>query len=276
MYRFAHDAMACTFEAILVAGDPRYAAQAAEAVWDEVDRLEAALSRYREGSEVWQVNAAAGGDWVRVGVDLLACLDVARRVAAVTDRAFDVMFDSGADAAGVGLAVLQVDADHHAVGLRADGAVLDLGGVAKGYALDRAAAVLADWGLTRGLVHAAESTVLALPGGDAPHRLDIRDPTGERDTLQAVPLPPGRAVAGSGVDRQGAHIRDPRTGQPATGRRGAWSIAADAATADALSTAYQVLDEPAIAAACDARPGAGGMVMRADGGLARFGGWPSP
>ena len=90
LQRFAHEAMACTWGAWLVCDDAQYAAQAARALFEEVDRIEQELSRFIVHSDVARVNESEVGAAVQVGFELIECLDLAFRIHRETGGAFDV------------------------------------------------------------------------------------------------------------------------------------------------------------------------------------------
>jgi thiamine biosynthesis lipoprotein len=255
VHRFSHEAMATVFEVRCAHPDARYARQAADAAFAVVDRLEQELSRFVGNSDVSRVNALGLGETARVGPSTLDCLLVAQRMREVTGGAFDVSLGSGLDA-------LELDADAFTVRARRDGVRLDLGGIGKGYAVDRAAELLAgDWGLEHVLVHGGFSSVLALsapPGADG-WPLTLTAPASGQPIARLSAS--HRALSASGT-RKGEHILDPRTGRPAAGRA-AWVAlpragegSEDAAAiAEALSTAFMVLPEDEIAALHGRWPG---------------------
>jgi thiamine biosynthesis lipoprotein len=158
-----------------------------------------------------------------------------------------------------------VDRASRTVFVSADNVEIDLGGVGKGYAVDRVADVLRDWNIDSALVNAGQSTLLALgcaPDGQ-PWRIAIRDPRDHARSLGAVRLA-DRALSGSGVALHGQHIIDPRSGAPARGGLGAWALAPDAALSDALSTAFMILSDDEIEAYC-ADHNAVGAIMFPEG-----------
>ena len=244
VHRFAHAAMATVFEVHCVHADPRYAGQAAEAAFDVVDRLEQDLSRFVANSDVSRINALGAGDTARVSPQTMACLELAVMMHAVTRQAFDISI-------GTGLERLELVPDSFAVLAREAGAQLDLGGIGKGFAVDRMAESLREWDVHIALVHGGFSSVLA---GDAPHGRDgwplTLSAPGGGEVLARVRARQ-LALSASGT-RKGDHILDPRTGRPAR-RRAAWvalpfdgagSLAAfvsPASIAEALSTAFMVL-----------------------------------
>ncbi len=246
--RFEHDAMACTFELLLCEPDARYAAQAADEAFAELDRLEAELSRFVPTSDVARINRLQPGEAVAVCEATLECLELADQVARLTGGAFDVAYASDPPAAGE---PLMVDRRGARVAVTRAGVRLDLGGIGKGYALDRLARLLRQWDITCALLHAGQSTALACgpgPGGEG-WRLPLRDPRGADHTLGHVCLRDA-ALSGSGRTLHGAHIVDPRAGTAAAGHLAAWALAPSAALADGLSTAAMVLDEAAIRQVC--------------------------
>ncbi len=177
--RFSHEAMDTVFEVHAVHPDERYAAQAAQAAFDLVDRLENELSRFRSNSDITRVNHLAAGESTRVGAPTLECLVIARHLFDLTGGAFDPSI-------GTGLPSLELDADDFVVRATTDGVQIDLGAIGKGYAVDLMAELLEEWGLERALVHGGFSSVLAL------------EPPEGRDGWPLTLSDPGRAVAGAG------------------------------------------------------------------------------
>ncbi len=261
--RFSHEAMNTVFEVCAVHADPQYAAQAAQAAFALVDRLEGELSRFRPNSDISRLNHLTIGESARVGEAALECLLIARHLYDLTDGAFDV-------AIGTGLSSLEIDADTFLIRATAGGVRVDLGGIGKGYAVDLMAELLEDWGLERAFVHAGFSSALALepPAGCDGWPLTLSDP-GEPSRVLARLSMRQTALSASGV-RKGDHILDPRTRAPVRGRLAAWVALprpgaaapagpglrlAPAAVADALTTAFMVLRVDQSAALCARSPG---------------------
>lgn len=158
--RFAHEAMATVFEVVSVHDDAGYARQAAQAGFELVDRLERELSRFLSNSDISRVNALAAGQAARVSPWTMECLQIAWRMHALTGGVFDISIGSGLDR-------LELVADDFVVRAREAGARLDLGGIGKGYAVDRVAELLEEWEVGCALLHGGFSSVRAL---DAPRR----------------------------------------------------------------------------------------------------------
>ena len=295
--RFAHEAMATTFEVVVAGQDGEYARQAAGEVFREIDRIEQALSRFIELSDISQINAARAGVEVRIGLRAFECLQTAARMYVETEGAFDVTIgplmdcwrnpdktprtpseaELAAARARVGMPLVEFDPKNVSVRLKADGMRLDLGGIGKGFALDKAAELLGDWGIEAALIHGGGSTVMAMgaPPGSVGWPLGVGGAGKGYPSVGKVLLR-DNAVSGSGVEYQGAHIFDPRSGKPVAGKIATWAVCAGAAKADALSTAFMVMELGAIETYCAEHPGTCAMVLPKDGGkerYTRFGPW---
>lgn len=248
--RFSHEAMASVFEIYCVHTDADYAAQAAQAAFDLLDRLERAQSRFIENSDISRINHLDAGESAPVSPWTMECLQIARHLYDLTGGMFDISIGSGWER-------LELVPDAFTVRALVAGARLDLGGIGKGYAVDRMAELLVEWDVPHALVHGGFSSVRALTG--PPDRdgwpLKLSAP-GDGRTLTRISAR-ARAFAASGLQK-GEHIQDPRTGRPVAGREAVWvAVAADdaldlspAAVADALSTAFMILPETDVAALC--------------------------
>jgi thiamine biosynthesis lipoprotein len=92
--RFSHEAMATTFEVIILHEDARYAQQAARAAFDELERLEADLSRFIENSDISRINNLTANQPLLVGLDTFECLQLSTEMYDRTKGAFDVTVGS--------------------------------------------------------------------------------------------------------------------------------------------------------------------------------------
>jgi len=245
---FAFDAMGCTFGLRIVHPRRDYARQAAWASCAEIDRLEQLFSRFVPCSDISRLNAAAANELVPVSSETIECLQLAHAVCVETAGAFDAVYRSR-QRLGAGPALV-FDPQARGVVVRVTGLDLDLGGIGKGYALDRAATVLRQWNVAAALLNAGQSTAYGLgrPPSGQRWRVGLRRPDRPDEIAGQVELT-DRAVAGSGQRVHGPHILDPRTGQPPA-RSAAWALAPTAALADALSTAFMVMSTEEIRAYC--------------------------
>ena len=254
---FTHEAMATTFQ-IFVAGRPaEYSRQAATAAFRELDRLENELSRYLATSDIARVNQLGSGQSLVLGEDALQCLLGAAQISALTDRAFDPAYATPR-IAGVDEPLFALDPAAHTLTSLTDGLHLDLGAVGKGYALDRMAEILAEWDIAAACLQSGGSTALALAAPPASSGWPIGVSEDVRNFTN-------RAVSASGLTVQGEHLIDPRSRSPARRTRRVWSFAGNAADSDALSTAFFVMTDEAVAAFCERHPEYGAVLTRPDG-----------
>lgn len=272
--RFSHEAMATTFEVFILHEDGHYARQAAQAAFDKLDELEQDLSRYIENSDISRINNLSAGQSARVGPDTFECLQISRRVNSETNGAFDITVGSlmscwlnpdktlrvpseeelNLARQRTGMNHLQLDESKFMVEQLRDGVQIDLGGIGKGYAIDKMAELLGDWSIDVALIHGGYSTALGIgsPRGTKGWPVTLSDPHNLKQTLAGLCLE-SQALSGSGLQK-GRHIIDPRIAQPVEGRYAAWACARDAATADALSTAFMVMSPNEVRQYCSRHP----------------------
>ncbi|MGP8175946.1 MAG: FAD:protein FMN transferase [Terracidiphilus sp.] len=216
-HRFGHQAMASLFEILCVHEDANYARQAANQAFDLLDRLEGDLSCFVENSDIARINNLQAGSTVRVSRNTMECLMLALLAIEETGGAFDISL-------GTGLRKLELRPSEYEVQANAAGIRLDLGGIGKGYAVDRMAEVLVDWGIDRALIHGGCSSVRALrpPPGKAGWPLRIGLP-GEHAAPAYTYAALQCALSASGLQK-GNHIIDPRGPNPSRLRPAAWVI----------------------------------------------------
>jgi thiamine biosynthesis lipoprotein len=281
LHRFPHQAMATLFEIIVQYEDKTYAQQAANAAFDELDRIEADLSRFIENSDVARINHLPAGRPLPLSLETFECLEISAEVWAETKGAFDVtvgfIVDCWRDEQKnlrtptlqelqsarecTGMHLILFDEPTHAVALTRSPVRVDLGGVGKGYGVDRMAEMLREWSIDRALIHGGFSSVLALdaPEGSAGWPVTLSYPGNRSRSLARLELE-CIAVSGSGLEK-GPHIIDPRSGRPVERKIATWSIAPDAARADALSTAFMVMRPEEVEAYCADHPAARSLII---------------
>jgi len=243
VHQFNHRAMATHFQVRVANQEKTYAAQAAQASFDLLDRLESRLSRFRPNSDIAQLARLAPREKLRVSEPAFACLQIAKKMEEATQSAFCPTPAALQDQAS--LPKWELLPDEQSI-LCIDGRLdFDLGAVGKGFALDRMAELLREWDCPAFLLVAGGSSILA---GDAPPNAPGWScGLGEDDSPHRLFLSHA-SLSGSGLAVKGAHILDPRTGQPAPRQTRAWILADTAAESDALSTACMVLSEPELEA----------------------------
>lgn len=266
---------------------------ALDALFAEAEHLDARLSTYVPASEISRVNAKAARSAQAVSPEVAEILRDAQQYAQLTRGAFDVSVaplielwkraaergsaPSGAELeaarARVGARLFEVT-DVDAVRFAREGVALDLGGIAKGYALDRMLPLLRERRVESALLSFGQSSTWAVgaPPGHAGWRLLLRGPAGGFlgvITLMDQALSVSAALGQSseiGGQRYG-HILDPRDGRPLTRRRQVVVVARSAALAEALSTALLVLDVEEGLTLVTAQEDCEALLTDADGGV---------
>lgn len=249
------------------AGKAEAYAKIAETVMREI---EDELSLYRSNSVLSQLNAVAGTGSVEAGSHLRANLALARRYGDLSGGAFDVTvgplvrlwgFSGGKTpvevvpeamiaAARARVGYRNIRLEDGRASLAQPGMRVDLGGIAKGYAVDVCGDLLRARGARDFTINlAGNMRCFGRPSPERSWRIGVRDPFRGEETLGMLDLADGMAVSTSGnyerfVEIDGhryAHIIDPRTGRPVEGMAGVTVLAPTAADADALSTALFVV-----------------------------------
>ena len=266
-YHYTQLHMGVPVRILLYAPDEPAGERAATAAFARFAELEASMSDYRPASELMRLCARAGGPPVPVSPDLFRVLERAQEVARRSEGAFDVTVGPyvalwraarregrlpGKEALEqarrlVGWQKVHLDAKERTVRLEVAGMRLDLGGIAKGYACDRAREALAEQGCRRVLIEAGGDIVAGdPPPGAAGWRVRIAQARG--GTPPALSL--ARAAISSSGDTEQyvtidgtrySHIVDPRTGLGLTSRVAVTVLAGDGLTTDSLATAVSVL-----------------------------------
>jgi thiamine biosynthesis lipoprotein len=257
---FQHEAMATFFEIVIATDDYDYARHAARAAWQEIDRLEGELSRFIDSSPIARANHLRRGESIVLTLDAFECLLTAADVSLATRRAFDPAYASDRPP-GLAPEVPPFTLDPATFTLTSltDKLRLDLGAVGKGYALDRIAQLFADWNISAALLNAGGSSLL---GFGAPNSDFAGWPVGVGEGRASREIEIERtSLSASGIAVKGHHLIDPRTGAPATRTDRLWALAPTAAQADAVSTAFFVMNAAEIAAFCTEHPSIGAALV---------------
>ena len=270
LYHEVRPAMGTTVEIYLYAPGSERAAELFEAAFEEIERVEAALSHYRPTSEISRINTAAARGSVITDPEVFGliqqALDYSRRSGGAFDitvgplvRAWGFFRDDGhypspdelsAARAKVGWQKVAADSAARSIRFLTPGIELDLGGIGKGFALDHAARILQRHGVTAALLGVGQSSYLALgaPPDAEGWPVTVSCPSEPARALSTVRLR-DRSLSTSGNDQKYfeldgqrySHIIDPRTGQPTAGMMQVTVTALTATESDALSTALLVL-----------------------------------
>jgi thiamine biosynthesis lipoprotein len=251
------------------AGDAALLHAAVQAALDEVEER---MSMFRPGSELSALNRAAGGSALPVSASLYTVLAAARQVSAWSDGAFDVTVaplverwgfgtrtqrqvpvpsDIVSDRAQVNWRSLALDEASRSVTKARSGVQLDLGGIAKGYGVDRAAAALEALGIEHYMVEVGgEVRTRGVNAAGAAWRIGIEEPDASPQQARWVVPLAGRAMATSGdyrnyfveADHRYCHEIDPANGRPIDHALCSVTVVAETCImADAIATALIVL-----------------------------------
>lgn len=236
----------------------------------EMKRLEDLLTVWKEDSDVSRINQAAGKAAVKVAPETMECLRLAKRFAELSKGKFDPTFgalsglwkfdhdqDDKIPAPAevkkrlrlIDYRRLILDEAHATAKLERAGMKLHLGGIGKGYAVDKAVALIRSRGFSDFMVQAGGDLYVAGRRGDRPWRVGIRDPRGPPSAYFAASEVTDASFSTSGdyertFIQDGVryhHILDPDTGNPAMACRSVTIMAKDAVTADGISKGVFIL-----------------------------------
>ena len=266
----AAEAMATRFEVALHGAAEATLRAAAEEALAEITRLESMLSLYQPTSEIAHINTRGAQEPVPVSPEVFTLLEQCVALGEQTRGAFDItlaplmrcwrfMNDTGGAPSETDLAEaranrgwpqLWLNPEQTSVQLATEGAMLDLGSVGKGYALEQAAALLQENEFENFLIHGGTSTVCArgVQADGAPWRIAVEHPDADQPPLSIVDLQnESLSVSGIGgksfIDNAGVeqgHVIDPRTGRPTQAARVAAVVCHSATVSDAWATALLV------------------------------------
>ena len=255
--------------------DPAVAKKVIQHAFDEGRRIENLLSIYKKESEISMVNLKAGLEEVKVSGDSLYLIEKALYYSELSDGAFDITVGPLIELWGFGggekrvpektqiekalplvnYRNVSINREKSTVKLEKPGMKIDLGGIAKGYAVDRMIGILKRDGIKEAIVNAGgDIYALGNPAGKSGWHIGIRNPRNDSDTIDAVIdviKVENKAIATSGDyekfffegGKRYSHIIDPRTGVPASGVTSVTVTAETATEADALATTLFVLGE---------------------------------
>jgi thiamine biosynthesis lipoprotein len=274
--------------------DPAKAEKAIEAVLDEMRHIDETMSTYKPTSEVSQVNAHAADGPMHITKELFDLLTTALQYSEITDGAFDITYASVGymydfrkhirpDDAQIAEALPAVNFRHvlldranQTVRFARKGVRIDLGGIAKGYSVDRGIDVLKSFGYTHAFVGAGGDSRIIGDRFGKPWVVGIRDPMkGEGNVIARIPLVDA-AISTSGdyerfFDEGGVryhHIIDPHTGHSASKVRSATVIGPSATRTDGLSKTAFVLGPDKALEIYNRLDDVDAIIVRLDGSIA--------
>ena len=246
--------------------DPDAGREALEEVFDEAARIDRLMSTYKDESEISEINRAAAQGPVATGPELLGLIRRSLDISVLTHGAFDITYESvgqhydfrqhrrpddetvAAERSLIDFRLVQVDEVAGTVFFEREGVRINLGGIAKGYVVERGADLLRLRGIHNAIVTAGGDSRLLGDRRGRPWMVGIRHPREDGKVAISLPLA-GEAISTSGdyerfFDEDGIryhHIIRPSTGAPAEGVHSATVIGPDAVITDALSTSVFVM-----------------------------------
>jgi len=265
---------------------------AIDAVMAEMHRIDRCMSPHKPDSELCRINREAGSQQVPLGAEMFGLIERALAFSELSGGAFDISYASVGELydyrAGTGPSDAQIEVARAAIGYRhlqldratrslrfgRPGMRIDLGGFAKGHAVDNGITILRRHGVEHAIVTAGgDSHVLGDRRG-RPWTIAVRDPRRPGEVVALLPLE-DTAISTSGdyeryFERGGErchHLIDPRTGKSPSALHSVTILAADGLTTEALSKSVFVLGVEAGLRLVESQPGVDAVLVDAAGAL---------
>uniref|UniRef100_UPI003217B638 FAD:protein FMN transferase n=1 Tax=uncultured Draconibacterium sp. TaxID=1573823 RepID=UPI003217B638 len=261
--------MGSRFDITVVANNESEANQFIYLAVAEISRIEKLISSWDANSETSKINANAGIKPVRISPELFHLIERAIGISKLTDGAFDISYASmdkiwkfdgsmtkmpseetiKASVARVGFNNIELDKNASSVFLKKVGMKIGFGAIGKGYAADKAKALLMKDGVSAGIINASGdmNTWGKQPDGEY-WKVAITNPMNKNKAFALLPLKEGAVVTSGNYEKyvnfngkRYTHIIDPRTGYPASGIISVTVFAPQAELADALATSIFVM-----------------------------------
>ncbi len=275
LHRFSHQAMNTIFEIVIAGEDKGYASQAAAAAFQEIDRLEEELSRFLPNSEVTRINNLKKNQSLKINIDVFELLTIANNIYNITGGIFDITAGRIIDQwktknknvglnplnEKVGMDKILLDDKYYTLTVLSDNISLDLGGIGKGFAIDKASDLLREWEIENAVIHSG-STVKAIGHLENNNGwpVTISNPGNPEQTIAEVLLKDS-SLSGSGKHK-GEHIVNPLTSLPVNKRAGAWSLTKTATVSDAMSTTFMIMPVEQIEQFCKIHNHIAGLIIQ--------------
>ncbi len=269
IYKETLQLMGCEFDITVTAANQTKASAYIDLATTEITRIEQLISSWDANSQTSLINKNAGKEAVKVDKELFDLIERAVYISKLTDGAFDITyasmdriwkFDGSMETMPSEAAIQQsvtkvgyknviLNKDSSTVFLREQGMKIGFGAIGKGYAADKAKALLISKGVTGGIINASGdmNTWGKQPNGND-WQVAITNPMDKTKSFGLLPIKNGAVVTSGNYEKyvlfngqRYAHIIDPRTGYPSTGILSATVFAPKAELADALATGVFVL-----------------------------------
>jgi thiamine biosynthesis lipoprotein len=263
-----------------------------ERVFQEFDRLENLLSVWKDGSDVVRMNKNAGITPVSVSEDTINVLREAAEGSALTRGKFDITFGALSDIwrfdhdqdnvvpdrqlieprlTRIDYRAVHVDGTSRTAFVSRPNMRVHLGGIGKGYAVDRAVALLREAGFADFMIQSGGDLYVAGSNGGAPWKLAIADPRGAHEPFATLQITNGTFSTSGDYERffikdgkRYHHLIDPDFGEPAGGSRSVTIVANRAVMADVLSTGVFIMGPHEGMKLIEQLPGVEGVIVTSD------------
>jgi thiamine biosynthesis lipoprotein len=269
-YEASHESMGTIFTVAAYGRDRTFLSEVVEQAFEEIDRLDEQMSNYKPESELSVINREAASHPVVVEPGLFHLLEISYRRSEETGGAFDITVGPLMKSWGffrgrgrlpasteisqvlkrVGYRHLKLDAARRTIRFDEKGVELDLGGIAKGYAVDRAVDILRSNGITSALVSSGMSSIYALgsPPGEHGWKITLRSPYDAHKAGDVIHLQ-NYSVSISGsyekffeiAGKNYCHIMDPHTGWPVASMLSTAVLAPTGTDTDGRSAGFFVM-----------------------------------
>jgi thiamine biosynthesis lipoprotein len=273
--------MATLFDFIIVHESKTYAQQAAWEAIKEIDRLENELSRFKPNSDISRFNNLKKGERTILSFDAFNCIKRGIELYETSHGAFNIACGSllkcwlnydyslkntnynEVESALIKSRIENIVLYHEdfSIEIVEEGTTIDLGAYGKGYAIDAVAEILSEWNIDNALLSAGRSSIKAigkpynLPGWN----ISMSDPARTKEVFRIFSLS-DISLGASGITK-GSHIINTLTGEPEVRKSGSWVFAQNCAEADALSTAFMILNNEQIKNIVDEMKTIGAIVI---------------
>ena len=272
--------------------DEKRAVEMFDQVHREFDRLENLLSVWKDGSDVIRINNSAGIAPVKVDRDTIEVLRVARDAGDITGGKFDITFGALSDIwrfdhdqdnviperrlieprlKHIDYRAVEIDSTAGTAFINRPNVRIHLGGIGKGFAIDRAVAMFKARGLTDFMIQFGGDLYVSGTDRGKPWKLAIADPRGRHDPFATLQITDGTFSTSGDYERffikdgkRYHHLIDPDFGEPAMGCRSVTIVANRAVMADVLSTGVFIMGPAEGMKLIESLPDVEGVIVTAD------------
>lgn len=269
MYKKEMQVMGCQFDVTVVASDKDTADQYITMAVDEMKRIERLISSWDANSQTSEINRNAGIIPVRVDKELFDLINRAVKISSITDGSFDISYASmdhvwkfdGSmketpsiseienSIAKVGYKNIELNAAENSVFLKEVGMKIGFGAIGKGYAADKAKALLMSKGVVGGIINASgDMNAWGTQANGDDWKIAITNPLDKTKSYGLLSLKKGAVVTSGNYEKyvvldnqRYSHIIDPRNGYPTRGILSVTIFAPSAELADAIATSVFVM-----------------------------------